>query len=102
MAANEPEVRRNEASHRYETVVEGHTALLQYRESPGVIDLLHTEVPEALEGRGVGGLLARTALEDARARGLRVIPSCPFVAAYLRRHPEYQSLVHSGHAGRPE
>jgi uncharacterized protein len=53
----------------------------------------HTEVPPALEGRGVGSRLARAALDDARRHGLTVIPRCPFIAAFIRRHPEYRDLV---------
>ena len=53
----------------------------------------HTEVPPALEGRGVGSRLARAALDDARRRGLAVVPRCPFIAAFIRRHPAYRDLV---------
>ena len=53
----------------------------------------HTEVPRALEGKGVGNVLAKTGLEWARSEGLRVIPICPFVAAYIARHPDYADLV---------
>ncbi len=53
----------------------------------------HTEVPESLSGRGVGTALVKTALDHARSLGVNVIPRCPFVAAYLRRHPAEQDLV---------
>jgi len=59
----------------------------------GRVNFIHTEVPAGLEGHGVGSLLARTALDDARARQLRVVPSCPFVRGYIRRHPEHRGLV---------
>lgn len=72
----------------------------EYRLTRDVITFLHTEVLPAAEGRGVGSLLARTALDDARARGLRVRPLCPFISAYIRRHPEYQDLVVSRSDGR--
>ena len=68
-------------------------AFAAYVRRPGAIVFTHTEVPPALEGRGVGSRLARDALDDARRRGLAVIPRCPFVAAYIRRHPEYRDLV---------
>lgn len=67
--------------------------LLQYRRRPALIALVHTEVPSAFEGQGVGGALARYALEDARASGTAVLPFCPFVNAYIQRHPEYAPLV---------
>jgi predicted GNAT family acetyltransferase len=81
---------------RYEVSLDGDLALLAYQwEGDHTIAYLHTEVPEALAGRGVGSALARAALEDARTRGLTVVPYCPFVSAYLRRHREYLSLVSS-------
>lgn len=54
---------------------------------------IHTEVPEALEGRGIAGRIVRFALDDVRARGLKAVPRCPYVAGYISRHPEYQDLV---------
>ncbi len=63
-----------------------------YRE-PGLLVLTHTEVEEAAEGHGVGARLAHDALEHARAAGQQVVALCPFVRAYLVRHPEYQDLV---------
>lgn len=83
----------NPQRHRYEATVEGHLAQLVYRRGEGVIDLQHTEVPRTLEGKGIAGKLASFALDTARAEGLRVIPSCPYVHAYIERHPEYADLV---------
>jgi predicted GNAT family acetyltransferase len=57
------------------------------------LDLVHTEVPRALEGRGYASALATAALEHARHEGVKVIPSCPYVKAFLQRHPEYADLV---------
>jgi uncharacterized protein len=67
--------------------------ILQYRRRPELVALVHTEVLPAFEGQGVGGALARFALEDARAHGTAVLPFCPFVNAYIQRHPEYTDLV---------
>lgn len=86
-------LRDNAALGRYEMDADGETATLYYRIAPGVITLRHTEVPPALGGRGVGSRLARAALEDARARGLKVVASCPFVAAYMGKHPEFNDLL---------
>ena len=77
----------NRALHRYEAQVPGGTAFSSYRLEDGKIVFTHTEVPEAAEGHGVGDALVRFAVEDARARGLEIVPLCPFVAAWLRRHP---------------
>jgi len=80
--------------HRYEVEVDGEPAgLLTYRLSGGVITHRHTEIDPAYRGRGLGAQLARFALDDARARGLTVKPLCPFVAAFIERHPEYADLV---------
>ena len=78
---------------RYEAAVPGGTAFIEYRLKPGRIVLVHTEVPKESEGHGVGDRLVRFALDDARARGLAVVPLCPFVAAWIERHPDYRDLV---------
>ena len=83
-------VRNNPEELRYEALRDDQlVGLIRYRTEPGVVVLVHTEVDEAVEGTGVGSQLVRVALDDLRARGLRLVPLCPFVAAYLRRHPEY-------------
>ena len=87
------EVRDNESKHQFEMNVDGHTALAAYRLAPGVITFMHTEVPKELGGRGVGSQLAKGALDQARARGLKVIPLCPFIKGYIEKHPEYGDLV---------
>jgi predicted GNAT family acetyltransferase len=88
-----PTVTKNADARRFEIADSGELATLSYHEGKGHITLVHTEVPPSLGGRGYGGVLARTALEYARANGLRVIPHCPFVRAYLERHPEYADLT---------
>lgn len=87
-------VRDNSAESRYELVVDGLVrGTLHYRAGPESITLVHTEVDPELEGRGLGSRLVRGALEDIRGRRLRVVPVCPFVSAYLERHPEFADLV---------
>jgi len=71
----------------------GDAAVLQYRRSAERITLLHTEVPKALRGHGVAQRLARAALEYAKNESLRVVPLCPFVQSYVRKHPEYRDLI---------
>ena len=88
-------VRDNPKHRRYEVVLGDRLGLIAYRLAGDTITFTHTEVPEELAGRGIAGRMARFALDGARARGLRVVPLCPFVAAYIRRHPEYQDLVAS-------
>lgn len=81
--------------HRYEIRLGGELAgFALYRDVPGGRRILvHTEVDAAFEGRGLGGALARGALDDIRARGWTVTPRCPFIAGYLDRHPEYADLT---------
>lgn len=87
------QVTHNEAGRRFEWQEDGHAAHLDYVRREGRILLVHTDVPEALAGRGVGGKLAKAALDFARASGVTVVPKCPFVASYLARHAEYLDLV---------
>jgi predicted GNAT family acetyltransferase len=86
-------VRDNAERHRFELDADGHVAFSTYRREDGVLTVLHTEVPKALEGRGIGSRLARGMLDIARAQGLKVRPLCSFVKAYIDRHPEYADLL---------
>jgi hypothetical protein len=88
------EVRDNPDEQRYEAVVDGVLAgFAAYRPHPGVIAFTHTKVEDAFEGRGVGSILVREALEDARGRGLQVLPFCAFVNAFIAEHREFLDLV---------
>jgi predicted GNAT family acetyltransferase len=87
------QVSNNEEDSRYETYVNGMLAEIVYQRDGDRLVFLHTEVPEALEGHGIAAQLARFALDDARSRHLQVIPLCPYVAAYIARHPTYLDLV---------
>lgn len=89
-------VHDNTQDRRFELEEGGSTAFIKYSSSGAVITLIHTEVPEALSGKGVGSKLVRGTLELLRARGARIVPQCPFVAAYIRRHPEFEDLVERG------
>ena len=88
------EVRNNAAQNRFELDVDGEQAVAYYRMAPGVMTFVHTEVPQALSGRGIGTKLIRGALEIVRAQGLKVVPQCPFVSAFMGKHPEYNDLLH--------
>jgi len=90
---NELSVEDNTTKHRYEVHAEGQVAVLEYRRQDERILLIHTEVPPALGGHGIAGMLARAALDAARANGVEVVPLCTYVAAYIRRHHEYLPLV---------
>ena len=86
-------VRNNSEAGRFEIDIDGQLAVSNYRIRGNTIYFTHTEVPEALEGQGIGNILARAALDYARAQKMRVVPRCTFIAAFIKRHPEYQDLV---------
>lgn len=87
----------NGAASRFEARIDGQLAgFVTYALQPGRIEFRHTEVLPEFEGKGVGGKLAAYALDDARSRGLEVVPSCPFFAAYIQRHSQYTDLVAPG------
>jgi predicted GNAT family acetyltransferase len=86
-------VRDNPALKRFELDLNGSTAVAYYELAPGVITFRHTEVPPEMAGHGIGSQLVRGALEAARQRGLKVVPKCPFVAAYMAKHPEFNDLL---------
>jgi predicted GNAT family acetyltransferase len=87
-------VRDNAPERRYELRVGADLAgLIRYVVHPETVTLVHTDVDPGYEGRHLGATLVAGALDDIRNRGLRVIPQCPFVRAYIRRHQEYADLV---------
>jgi uncharacterized protein len=86
-------VRDNTQRHRFELDADGHIAFSNYQRAGGVITFLHTEVPQQLNGIGIGSALVRGMLDIARTQGLKVVAKCPFVAAYIAKHPEYAGLL---------
>ena len=97
-ARPEPTIVHNVGLHRFETVVEGTLARCDYRLDGNGMRLVHTEVPPALEGRGIAAKLVAAALVHAREQGLSVIPVCSYVRTYMRRHPETAELLPEGMA----
>lgn len=82
--------------HQYELTVDGKlAALIEYRQAPQQLELLHTEVLPGYERRGLSSRLARFALDDARKSGLKVLAGCPFLAEFIQRHAEYHDLLGS-------
>jgi len=90
---SEAGVTNNMSEHRYELAVDGAVAIAAYEQRGDVIAFTHTEVPEALEGKGIAGRLIKGALADVRSQGLKVLPLCSFVAVWIDRHPEQQDLL---------
>lgn len=94
MATSDLTVRNDPEELRYDALAAGRVVgEIRYRTEPGLVVHIHTEVAPESQGVGVGSRLVKGALEDIRARGLRVVPLCPFVAAYIRRHSEQSDLV---------
>jgi len=83
----------NQADSRLEIMAEGHLAELVYRTRAGRLVLVHTEVPEALGGRGLGGELVRAAIRKATAEGMTLVPLCPFARSWLERHTDEAKAV---------
>jgi len=89
----ENKITHDPARYRFEMEAEGRKAYIRYQPFEGGMEILSTQVPSELEGRGIASTLTKEALEYAREHGLRIIPSCSFTSAYIRRHPEYRDLI---------
>ena len=89
------QVRNNSEASRFEIAVEdGRVAgFTQYKERDGVRNFFHTEIGEEYGGQGLGGKLARAALDGTRADGLKVVATCPFIKGWIEKHPDYQDLL---------
>lgn len=90
----DPDIRHDEPAHRYELTVDGQTAVVLYNEVGGGYLISETLVPVPLEGQGIASRLARHVLADIQEKGLLVLPTCPFFAGYLKKHPEHADIVH--------
>lgn len=90
-AASSP-IRHDRTEQRFTVVRDGHEGWLDYERAGNAMVITHTIVPAAIGGRGIAGELVRTALEFARAQGLRVHPACSYADAWMRRHPGYDDL----------
>ena len=86
-------IRDNAARSRFELETGGVTVFMNYRLAGNVISLDHTETPVEARGRGLASALAKGVLDNVRGRGLKIVPRCPFVAAYVGKHPQYADLV---------
>lgn len=91
------DIRNNTEQHRFEADLDGQLAVVEYIDRGQRIVYTHTEVPRGHEGQGIGSQLARHVLDYARAAGKTVLPLCPYIGAYIRRHPEYHDLVLAGY-----
>lgn len=91
--ANDPQVVDNQAASRFEVVTEDDVAELIYRKNGNRLVLVHTEVPVAQGGRGIGGHLVQAAIDYAAETGMTVVPLCPYARSWLERHPDQADRV---------
>ena len=88
------EVVNNKQAKRFEVKLEDDVAVVEYQLTGSIITFTHTEVPPAYEGHGIAGKIAKVALEYAKDHNLKVLPLCPYIKAYILRHPEYKSITY--------
>ena len=86
----------NQEKKQYEFHIDNNIVRVEYIRAQNNIYLTHTEVPRNLEGQGLGSAIIKAALEDVKVNGWTLIPLCPFVASYIKKHPEYRELVFKG------
>ena len=86
----------NKEAKQYEIHIEDSIVKIEYIKAQEKIYFTHTEVPTKLEGKGIGSSIVKLALEDIKSKGLTLVPLCPFVALYIKRHPEWRELVLKG------
>ncbi|PVW17004.1 GNAT family N-acetyltransferase [Marixanthomonas spongiae] len=83
----------NKDENRFEARIDGKTAFIEYKPTEHKLILTHTEVPKELEGKGIASGMVKEVLKEAEKRKLKVDPECPFIAGYLKRHPEYEGHI---------
>jgi predicted GNAT family acetyltransferase len=93
----EVKISENKEKKRFEAMVDGATAVIEYIRAEDKMYLTHTEVPKQLEGKGVASAMAKQVLEQIKVEGLQLVPLCPFIAAYLKRHPEWKEILAKGY-----
>lgn len=87
------EIHNDESARKFYAVIDGQEAVIEYAKIGEVYNLAHTHVPEEMRGKGIGEQLVRGALDEIRREGAKFLPSCPFVQAFIRRHPDYREGV---------
>jgi predicted GNAT family acetyltransferase len=87
------EIHNDEKARKFYAVIDGQEAVIEYAKMDGTYNLAHTYVPEELRGQGIAEQLVQGTLEQIRREGAEFLPSCPYIQAFLKRHPEYQEGV---------
>ena len=90
-------ISENKERKRFESIVDGKTAFIEYIRAEDKMYLTHTEVPKELEGKGVATAMAEKVLQQIKSESLFLVPLCPFIAVYLKRHPEWREILAKGY-----
>lgn len=93
----EVNIKENKEKNRFEAEVENRVALIEYKRAEDKMYLTHTEVPKELEGKGVGSSMVKQVLQQIKDENLKLIPLCPFIASYVKRHPEWKEILAKGY-----
>jgi uncharacterized protein len=91
---NDTPLVHNEAAQRFEMHMNGLVPFMEYSRTGNMLIIAHTEVPAELEGRGIGKMLAEKTFAYIEEQGWKIIPLCPFASSYIKRHPEWDRIVH--------
>lgn len=90
------ELQDHKEKNRFELVIDGYTAFIEYLETPRHLELEHTEVPETLGGKGVAAALVEKTFQYLESKGRKIIPHCPYILAFLKKHPEWDHIIDKG------
>ena len=90
-------VSENKEKKRFEVLIDDKIAMIEYIRAQNKVYLTHTEVPTELEGKGIASSMVKQVLQQIKDEGLELVPLCPFVAAYLKRHPEWKEILAKGY-----
>jgi predicted GNAT family acetyltransferase len=93
MENNQLQLVVNDKLNQFELIVDGYTAFIKFKLIGSKMFLIHTEVPEELKGKGIAGAMVEKALRFAREKGYAIVPICPYVQAYLKKHPEWRDII---------
>ena len=93
----EVKIKENTEKKRFEVEVENKIALIEYIRAEDKMYLTHTEVPTELEGKGIASSMAKQVLQHIKDENLKLVPLCPFIASYIKRHPEWKEILAKGY-----
>ena len=90
-------VSENKEKKRFEVTLDGKVAVIEYIRAEDKMYLTHTEVPNEFEGKGIASKMVKQVLQKIKDEGLKLVPLCPFIASYIKRHPEWKEILAKGY-----